>query len=196
MLKELFASGSRIKLLEQFLLNPRERYYQRQVADLLGLVVGSVQQEMPRLVKAGVLTVERDGNRVYYRANPKCPIFPELKAILLKAGRVSELLRSRLERHQGSIAVAFIGGSYAKGEEEAWSDIDLFVVGEIGSRALADIVSKAQEGLGREINATVYSPADFRRKLKSKDSFVAAVAKEPKIFVVGDADDLGALAAE
>jgi predicted nucleotidyltransferase len=192
-LQEIFASKARIKVLQLLLSNPHERYYQSQIADILGLVIGSVQQEMPRLEKAGIVTREEDGNRVYYRANRNCPIFPELKAIFLKATGVGESLGNYLKKHPGEVRAAFIYGSYAKGEEESWSDIDLLVVGGISSLSLANLVTDAEKTLGREVNYRLYAPEEYRRKVRAKDHFLAQVLREKKIFVVGNEDELGKL---
>jgi predicted nucleotidyltransferase len=193
-LKELFASGARVAILDLVLLHPRERYYQRQIAQLKKLVVGSVQQEMPRLEKAGIVLREEDGNRVYYRVNMHCPIYPELKAIFLKASGVGQILRKYFTKKVGEIRVAFIYGSVAKGGEEAWSDIDLLVVGDIKSRALAEILYDAKKDLSRSVNHSHYSPAEFAKKVREKNPFVLDVLSGPKIFLVGDADELGKLA--
>ena len=194
MLKELFASGARVSILELLLLNPHERYYQRQIAQLKKLAQRSIQQEIPRLTKAGVILCEEDCNRVYYQANLKCPIFPELKAIFLKAGGLGQVLRKYLTRKKIAIRVAFIYGSVAKGGEEAWSDIDLLVVGDIKSRDLAELLYDAKKDLARTLNHIHYSPAEFANKVAEKNHFVMDVLKGPKIFLVGDTDELGKLA--
>ena len=190
MLKNLFGSGARVRILEHFVLNPTERYYQRQLAQLLGLVVRSVQQEMPRLVRAGVLRREVDGNRVYHRVDRGCPILPELTRMFIKTSRIAELLRKGFSVGKGSIVTAFIYGSYARGEEQAWSDIDLFVVGDTSGRTLAEITSKAAEDLGRPVNERLFTPAELAKRVSGGDHFVTSVLKEPKIFLVGDASTL------
>ena len=185
-LKQLFGSGARVRILEILLLNPHERYYQRQLSQTLGLAIRSVQQEMPRLVKAGLLERIQDGNRVYFRANPECAIFPELRLIFLKSSKIAELLRKEFSRKESSIQVAFIYGSYAKGQEEAWSDIDVFVVGELSGRVLAEITSKAADQLGRAVNERLFTGPELAKRLGSGDHFVSSVINEPKIYLVGD----------
>ena len=48
------------------------------------------------------------------------------------------------------------------------------------------------ERLGRTVNPTVLSSAEFSRKARSKDSFVAKVLAQPKVWIIGGEDDLPA----
>lgn len=45
---------------------------------------GAVQRELARLAGAGLLTIDPVGNQKRYRANPDCPIYHELVAIVRK----------------------------------------------------------------------------------------------------------------
>jgi hypothetical protein len=47
------------------------------------------------------------------------------------------------------------------------------------------------ERLRREINPVVMTPQEFHAQLKARDRFVLRVAREPKLLIKGDADDLG-----
>lgn len=51
-------------------------------------------------------------------------------------------------------------------------------------------VARARELLGREINPTVYAPAEFAKKLAAKDHFLAQVLARPKLNVLGNEDEL------
>jgi hypothetical protein len=59
----------------------------------------------------------------------------------------------------------------------------------VGEISLSDVVStlaKIETKLGREVNPTVYGPRQFKEKLAAKNHFLSAVAKEKKLFVIGD----------
>ena len=49
---------------------------------------------------------------------------------------------------------------------------------------------RARELLGRDINPTVYTPAEFRRKRSGKDHFLTRVLDRPILFVIGSSDEL------
>jgi predicted nucleotidyltransferase len=193
-LNELFSSQARVAILNLFLLSPENRFYLREIASLTGQPVRAVQRELPKLEAIGLLEHKIDGNRKYYQVNKECPIFPELKSIFLKTVGLGDALREFLRQAEGAIRVAFIYGSYAKGEEGTTSDIDLFVVGTITARELSALLATAKSELGREINPVLMTPEEFKAKVASKNHFVLSVLNDPKVFLVGDERDLEALA--
>jgi hypothetical protein len=44
---------------------------------------------------------------------------------------------------------------------------------------------------GREINPTVYTPADFKGKLASSDPFLKRALDKPRLVVLGNKDGRG-----
>lgn len=192
MLDKLITSSARVKVIKLLLLNEDQRYYQREIAELAGLPVRAVQREGAKLAEIGLLRRIEDGNRVYFQANPACPIFPELKRILLKTVALEFLLSESLSR-DGQIEVAFIYGSYAANQESSTSDVDLFVIGSILSRELSTAVRPVQADIQREINYHLVTPQEFRERLNKGDGFLRNVLEGPKIFVVGDEEKLRAL---
>jgi hypothetical protein len=54
-------------------------------------------------------------------------------------------------------------------------------------------LSRASERLRRELNPVVMTNAAFETKLAIRDRFVARVAREPKIFLLGDAGEFAEL---
>ena len=192
MLDRLIASSSRVKVLRLLLLNEGRRYYQREIAELAGLAVRAVQRESARLTEIGLLHRIEDGNRVYFQANPACPIFPELKRILLKTLALESLLSEALAR-DGQVEVAFIYGSYAANRETATSDVDLFVIGSISGRQLSTTLRPLQSEIQREINYHLVTPEDFRERLERGDGFLHNVIEGPKVFVVGNEETLRTL---
>jgi predicted nucleotidyltransferase len=193
-LERLFSSQARVAILQLFLLNPQDRFYVREVAARTGQPRRAVQRELPNLEAIGLLEQTIDGNRKYYQINETCPIFLDLKAIFLKTVGLGDVLREHLTRAEGSIQVAFVFGSYAKGEESTTSDIDLFVVGTITGRELSSLLATARSELGREINPVVMTPEEFADKVESGNHFVLSLLEEPKTFLVADERDLEALA--
>jgi predicted nucleotidyltransferase len=77
-------------------------------------------------------------------------------------------------------------GSIARGEETASSDVDLMVVGEVSFADVVSALSQIESKLGREVNPTVYGPREFREELAAKNHFLSTVAKEKKLFLIGD----------
>ena len=126
----------------------------------------------------------------------QCPVYPELAGLMRKTSGLGDVLRAALAGLEGRIQVAFVYGSQAKHEAGPDSDVDLMVIGEVGFAEVVSALAQAQDTLGREINPTVYSAGEFRGKAASGHPFVRSVLKDPKIFLIGDADELGKLATE
>jgi predicted nucleotidyltransferase len=189
MLKSLFGSEARVRVLALFMLHPASEFYLREIAQRTELPVRAVERTVKTLTEIGLLKREKRGNNVYFSVNRNFPIFPELKAIFLKTVGLGDRLREALAE-KGGIEIAFIYGSYAKNQETLSSDVDLFLVGSISPRVLTSILSRLEEELGREINATVFTPEELRQRLREKDHFVRAVLSGPKIFLIGDEDAL------
>ena len=192
MLEQLFSSSARVKVLGLLLLNADRRYYQRQIAELTALPVRAVQREMGRLTGIGLVRRMSEGNRVYYQADAENFLFPDLKRIFLKTIGVQALLGQALQGRP-DIQLAFIYGSYAADTEMAQSDIDLFVVGDVGSMELRARLRQVEEVTGREVNAYLTTAEALARA--SVNGFMRNVLDGPKIFLIGDEDVLRTLVA-
>jgi predicted nucleotidyltransferase len=192
MLEKLISSSARVKIIRLLLLNEEKRYYQREIAELMGLPVRAVQREGIRLTEMGLLHRTEDGNRVYFQANPACSIFPELKRILLKTVALESLLGDALARGE-QIEIAFIYGSYAASRETTTSDIDLFVIGFTSSRQLSTALRPVQAEIQRDVNYHLVTPEDLQEKILQGNGFLRNVLDGPKIFVIGNEETLRAL---
>jgi predicted nucleotidyltransferase len=82
-------------------------------------------------------------------------------------------------------------GSVAQGKERGSSDVDLMVLGSVRFERLVEALMPVGERLRREINPVVMTPQEFRTQLKARDRFVSRVAREPKLFIQGDAGEFG-----
>ncbi len=128
----------------------------------------------------------------YYQANVDSPIFPDLRGLILKTAGLVDVLVEALKPLAARLQLVFVYGSIASGTEQSDSDLDLMVVGKIAPADLAMPLRRARETLGREINPTVYSPAEFEKKRAAQDPFLSGVLAKPRLIVIGSADALGA----
>jgi hypothetical protein len=74
-------------------------------------------------------------------------------------------------------------------EADKWRHLTVSTVLQMGEISFSDVVSalaKIETKLGREVNPTVYGPREFREKFVAKNHFLSAVAREKKLFVIGD----------
>lgn len=180
---------ARRAILTELFARPSERLHLRELERRTGLNAKGLMRELHTLTEAGILTAQRSGNRVYYRANPDCPIYSELHALVQKSADIAGVLKRALEPLAERIALAYIYGSHATGEAGPESDIDLMLVGELALSDIASPVAQAERELSREVSTTLYSLEEYLRRARDEDGFVAKVHRGVKTVLMGDADE-------
>jgi len=183
-------SDSQSRVFRWLFGQPDRQFHLSELRRLTGLGSASLQRELNRLAKAGLVRSERIGNLRRFQANPQSPVFSELIALTRKTLGVEPLLREALLPLAPSLKAAWIYGSVAKRTDTAQSDIDVMLISE--NLLLGDILERLvplEAQLGRKINPTCYSPADFERRLAEPDSFVNRVMTQPVLSLIGDAHE-------
>ena len=173
------------------LTRPERTWYVSELARRMGVPSSSLQRELQGLTAAGILKTHKQGRMVYYQANEESPVFPELRGLFLKTAGLVDVLADALTALAGKLRLVFVYGSVARGQERSDSDIDLMVIGSVVPADLALPLRRARETLGREINPTVYSRAEFDKKRKGKDHFLTRVLAAPRLIVLGNENELG-----
>lgn len=190
MLSTFITSKNRRRLLAVFLTHPDERFYLKQLKRDLEISSSRLlQDELAKLEEVGFLTSVREGTARFYQVNKAFPLYPELKSMIFKTVGLADFLRESLNE-LGDIQAAFIYGSVAKNMEEARSDIDVMIIGDVDMDRLHDAISRAETSLGREVNYSSYDLADWKKQLKAGKAFVRDVAEGSKIFLIGGEDDI------
>jgi DNA-binding transcriptional ArsR family regulator len=178
-------------ILAATLVQPQKAWFVSELARRMDVPSSSLQRELQDLTEAGILKSHRQGRMVYYQANTDSPLFPDLRGLLLKTAGLVDVLADALKPLASKLVLVFVYGSIASGEEQSDSDIDLMIVGSASPSSIALPLRHAREVLGREINPTVYSPAEFAKKQTQNDHFLTQVLTKPKLLVLGSADELG-----
>ena len=190
-LSTILFSKARRAVLGLILSHPDRAFYLREIVELTGLGIGHLQREFERLAEAGIIRRFKQGRHVYFQADQTCPIYSELRGIVLKTvGIADELRRALLPLHK-RIRVAFIYGSVARGSENSASDVDLMVVGDVSLAEVVDAVRETEAVILRPVNPTVYPLKEFTTKLLASQHFLTKVMGREKLILMGDKDDLG-----
>ncbi len=190
-LAEILSSRVRAEIFRLlFGLNEKELHL-RELERQAELSLGTIRQDLQKLVKLDLVQPRRDGNRLYYRANTEHPLYPEIRHLVLKTAGLVEIIKSALDRE--GIEIAFIFGSLASSKEKAASDVDLMVIGAVGLRALSSRLAGVSAQIGREINPHTLSVEEFRRRRQKGDHFLSNVLESPKLFILGSEHDLEAM---
>lgn len=186
LIADVLFSGVQQRLFALLFVNPDRSYYTNELARLAKTGRGSLQRELERLIASGLVEVHKSGHQKHYKANKNSVIFHELRSVSIKLLGYVKVIRDALARYNSSIKFAFIFGSIAKGTDTASSDIDVMVIADgLGYSELFEVLTKAENLLGRKVSPTVYSTNDFLLKKRENNHFVSRVLDQPKIVILG-----------
>jgi DNA-binding transcriptional ArsR family regulator len=186
-------SGTQQRLLSALLLNSHQPVYATELANHFGVMPSTLQRDLAKYTQAGILKMSRSGNRTYFQANEECPVFPELRALLIKTSGLVDVLHGELAPLASKIKVAAVYGSIASSTETSGSDIDLLIIGSIKMIELSLPLAQATGTLRRQINPSLYTPKEFSQKARNSH-FVQSVLGKPLLFVLGTNRDLETIA--
>ena len=165
---------------------PERRFQGAELIRLANSGTGATHRVLQRLASCGLVRVDEVGRQKFYQANSAAPIYEELVALVRKTIGLREPLRNALMPFENDIVYAFVFGSVAAGEDRANSDIDLMVVAHsLDYTALFDALRTAEQALDRTVNPNIVSPAEWDRKRRLKDGFIARVAARPRLLLMG-----------
>ena len=183
-------SDSQSRLFRWLFGQPERSYHLNELRRLTGLGSASLQRELNKLAEAGLVRSERVGNLRRFQANAASPVYGELVALTRKTLGVQPLLQRALASMRPRLETAFIYGSVAKQTDTAKSDVDVMLVGRnlLLSRVL-ELLVPLEAQLGRKINPTCLTPAEFRRRRADRDSFVSRVLAQPTLPLIGEVPD-------
>lgn len=159
----IFRSAGQARLLARLMIGGGDGW--RSLTDLarsVDLAVSSVQREVERLSRSGLVESQRVGNVRQVRANRSSVFFAELRALVVKAFGPVPLLRDAVAPIAG-VSEAYIFGSWARyasdpGEmQEPPGDIDLLVVGAADPDVVYAACAGVERDLGVEVNPVIVS---------------------------------------
>jgi predicted nucleotidyltransferase len=182
-------------VLSATLLQPDHWWFMTELARQLETAPSSLQRELESLVSAGLLLRRQDGRRAYFKANADSPLFHDLRGIMEKTAGLLPALKLALQDFGDRIELALVYGSIARGEGHSASDVDLMIVGALKHIDLLPVLRKLEARFRREVNVTLFSPQEFRRKLAAEDHFLHSVLMGKTISLKGTPDELGKVTA-
>lgn len=185
----------RAGVLSATILRPEHWWFLTEMADHLEVTPSSLQRELESLVSADLLLRRKDGRRTYFKANLESPLYPELQGLFNKTAGIVPALRDTLQKFGDRIHVALLYGSVARGSKRALSDVDVLMVGSIRQIDLLPALRRIEAHFGREINVTLFSLAEFRRKRALNDHFLSTLLRGKTILLKGALHDLEKAAA-
>jgi predicted transcriptional regulator len=167
MLKRLFTSTTRVKLLTIFLLNPEQEFFIRELTRELDEQINSIRRELDNLKRAGLLKSKEKNRKKYYVVNKNFLLFNELKSIVIKSISNKDEITKRISQF-GEIEVLIFSGIFVNRE----SIIDLLIVGQIDKEKLEEYLNNELD-TSRAIRFSVMSKDDYLYRRKCRDKFLS-----------------------
>jgi len=177
-----FRSKITIKVLGYFFLNPQKTHYVNDLAIVLDLDVGNLFRKLKELEKEGILCSEKRGNQKYYRLNKNYSLLKEAKRMYNAKYGIIEILKEKLKGIK-KLKEAYIFGSYAKGNFQQESDIDILLIGNHSSLEAKRKILPLEKNIGREINIIDISTEEMKSRQKKNDDFTKNIFSQKTIKI-------------
>lgn len=165
MLKDLFTSNARVKLLTLFLLQPEKEYFVRELTRELDEQINSIRRELDNLKQMGLLKSRVRNRKKFYTVNKNHILFHDLRNIFIKIVNSSENLTKNISK-MGKVDFLLISGVFIQKD----SPVDILIAGEIDKDKLAGFLDKLETK--DSIRFSVLTTEDFIYRLKCRDKFI------------------------
>jgi predicted nucleotidyltransferase len=187
-LESLVRSETAARTLALLASLPGQELHTNELIRRTGSNPNSIQRTLTQLERTGLLRSRRVGNLRLWRMDSDHPLYVSVRDIVVRTRGIPTRLSQILKRDPG-IALAFLFGSYVSAQDDASSDVDLFVVGTADWKTLERAVTAASNEIGRELRPVVWSLRELRAPTATQQAFVENILSSPTIWIVGDRAD-------
>ncbi len=176
MLESIITSKTRVKLMLKFFLNSQTKSYLRSLEKDFGESTNAIRVELNRFEDAGLLQSEFIGNRKFFQANTKHPLFKDINSILKKFVGIDQIIE-RVTSQIGDLEAAYLTGDFAVGKNS--KIIDLLLVGQnLDNTFIKNLVTKAEELIERKISFLVLNSSQMNDFFRDKPALLIWKADE------------------
>lgn len=177
MLKRLFTSTTRVKLLTIFLLNPEKEFFIRELTRELNEQINSIRRELENLKKLGLLKTKEKNRKKFYRVNRNFLLYNELSSLVLKGISNKDEISRKIAGF-GEVDVLILSGIFVNKE----ALIDMLIVGSIDKEKLEEYLNNELD-TSRPIKFSVMTRDDFLYRRKCHDKFLSDLMENSENLV-------------
>lgn len=185
LLDALFTRTQR-QLLGLFFGQPERSFYLNEIVRRAGVGTGSVQRELARLSKAGLIVSRRIGNQRHYQADTRNPLFEDLCALARKTVGVIDCARLALEKLPSRPDLALLGAGEM--EREPWAVRLLLVCDTPDDADIALAVEELARVIGRPVRAWPMDRRRFLDLVERDDVRLRSLLDGPKVILAGSVE--------
>ncbi|MFH0770701.1 MAG: winged helix-turn-helix domain-containing protein [Candidatus Peregrinibacteria bacterium] len=176
-LKALFSSQTRVKLLSTFLLHPEQEYFIRELTRLLHEQINSIRRELENLRRIGLVKARHRNRKKYYHIDPEFSFFIELKNIFAKEVQAESPIVASLKKIPG-VDLVLLAGNFVGTE----SKVDLLVIGDIKKEMIEALL--LQDASMKNVRYSIFPRPDFLYRLSLRDRFITEIINDPRNILV------------
>lgn len=176
-LKALFSSQTRVKLLSTFLLHPEQEYFIRELTRLLNEQINSIRRELENLRRLGLVKARHRNRKKYYRVDVDFILYNDLRSLFSKAVQGESSIVTSL-RGLPNVKLILLAGTFCGTE----SKVDILLVGDVKKEVVEALL--AQDPSMKHVKYSVFPEADFLYRLSLKDRFVLDILNDPRHLII------------
>jgi len=190
MLKDLFISKTRVKLLETFLSDPSQMYHVRDLVRRTGDEINAVRRELARMETVGMVKKEPRANRLYYWFRHDYIYYRDLLSLVAKTTGIGAAIIKN--RHKlGSVSLCVLSSRFVRHIPRKDPDeVDFLIVGDIVMSELSSLIKVEETRRGQAINYTPMTDEELKFRRSRHDPFLQDVLSHGRFMIAGDEEDL------
>jgi len=186
MLDGLMDSGSKVRIMRLLFRSPSREFTGREIASQIKMSPNTVNLALRDLTETNVFHFKRIGKTHIYSCNKNSVLYPFLSDIFKGERKIIDLLTDSLRVAMAGAELVLIYGSFAKGEEDAGSDIDILVVtkDKVKARnALEKLNQTALDQYATPLSYAIYTIKEFE---KNRDKPFIRNAMDEGLTIIGN----------
>lgn len=171
---DMLKKKARERILDFLLWRPAEQFYEKEIAEAVGLSKSIVNLIMVRLLQECWVLLEKKGRLNFYQAN-----LNSVKVRGYKKNLTIDRLRRLIEYLTGKAERLVLFGSAALGEDTDASDLDLLIVSEknLKRKEIQKLIPD-----GRQAQLLVKTPDEFRELRNKNQVLYSAILQGERLI--------------
>lgn len=181
-LEQFLGSPQEVHLLRFFIFHPDEDFTKEELLGRLGKRIVGTGRVLKTLTTLGALVlVERTDRSTGYRVNTSWLLFPEFRALLVKAQLLVEHDFVRKLEKTGQVKLLILAGLFVG---QRGSATDVLMVGNINQRRVMRLMKSFEQDLDQEVRYTILTINEYRYRKNVGDRFLYDVLEGRHLVVL------------
>lgn len=184
----LLGSKARWRLLKFFLLNENREYTLKEITGKNKLESRETMSILNQFLKARLLMPKSGKKSKGYFTNKNFSFYRELKALVVRSNIYPQCDSLAKLKNLGDIKLGLVSGIFINYPK---AKTDLLIAGDNFSKAkMKHLLEDLEAEMGREINYSVMTTAEFKYRVNMFDKFITDLIEEPHEIVVNKVPNL------